>query len=77
MMTTRSADHAPDYSPAEMQAVFLSRDLTDGELGAAGASAAIPMAAMLLARLRHAQPFHCWRDVRQSLSKTALEFNVG
>jgi glutaconate CoA-transferase, subunit B len=41
-------------SPAEMQAVLLSRDLKEGELGAAGASAAIPMAAMLLARLTHA-----------------------
>lgn len=41
-------------TPAELQAVFLSRDLADGELGAAGASAAIPMAAMLLARLTHA-----------------------
>lgn len=45
---------SPDYTPAEMQAVFLSRDIANGELGAAGASAAIPMAAMLLARLRHA-----------------------
>lgn len=46
------SDHS--YSPAEMQAVVLSRELKDGELGAAGASAAIPMAAMLLARLTHA-----------------------
>lgn len=43
-----------DCSPAELQAICLSRDLADGELGAAGASAAIPMAAMLLARLTHA-----------------------
>lgn len=43
-----------DYAPAELQAVYLSRDLKDGELGAAGASAAIPMAAILLARLTHA-----------------------
>jgi len=35
---------SPDYTPAEMQAVFLSRDIANGELGAAGASAAIPMA---------------------------------
>lgn len=41
-------------SPAEMQAVVLARELKDGELGAAGASAAIPMAAMMLARLTHA-----------------------
>lgn len=41
-------------TPAELQAVFLSRDLADGELGAAGASAAVPTAAMLLARLTHA-----------------------
>jgi len=45
---------SPDYTPAELQAVFLSRDLRDHELGAAGAAAAIPMAAMLLARLTHA-----------------------
>lgn len=43
-----------DCAPAELQAVYLSRDLEDGELGAAGASAAIPMAAILLARLTHA-----------------------
>lgn len=41
-------------SPAEMQTVVLARELRDGELGAAGASAAIPMAAMMLARLTHA-----------------------
>lgn len=41
-------------SPAELQAVLLARDLRDGEMGAAGASAAIPMAAMMLARLTHA-----------------------
>ncbi|WP_436639713.1 CoA-transferase subunit beta [Microbaculum sp. FT89] len=41
-------------TPAELQAVVLSRELQDGELGAAGASAAIPMAAMMLARLTHA-----------------------
>lgn len=41
-------------SPAELQAVVLARELRDGELGAAGASAAIPMAAMMLARLTHA-----------------------
>lgn len=40
--------------PAELQAVVLARDLRDDEMGAAGASAAIPMAAMLLARLTHA-----------------------
>lgn len=54
MMTSSTIRNSQDYTPAEMQAVFLSRDLTDGELGAAGASAAIPMAAMLLARLKHA-----------------------
>jgi glutaconate CoA-transferase subunit B len=43
-----------DCTPAELQAVVLSRELQDGELGAAGASAAIPMAAMMLARLTHA-----------------------
>lgn len=47
-MTERSC------TPAELQAVVLSRELQDGELGAAGASAAIPMAAMMLARLIHA-----------------------
>ena len=46
------SDHS--CSPAEMQAVVLARELKNGELGAAGASAAIPMAAMMLARLTHA-----------------------
>lgn len=41
-------------SAAELQAVVLARELKDSELGAAGASAAIPMAAMMLARLTHA-----------------------
>ncbi|MFG6592747.1 CoA-transferase [Sulfitobacter sp. 1A12157] len=43
-----------DYSIQELQAVLLSRELKNGELGAAGAAAAIPMAAILLARLTHA-----------------------
>lgn len=42
------------YSAKELQAVLLSRELRDGECGAAGAVAAIPMAAMLLARQLHA-----------------------
>lgn len=41
-------------STAELMAVLLARDLRDGERGAAGASAAVPMAAMLLARATHA-----------------------
>lgn len=43
-----------DCTAQELQAYVLSRELADGEMGAAGASAAIPMAAMLLARLTHA-----------------------
>lgn len=43
-----------DYSPAELQAILLARDLRDGETGAAGAAARIPLAAMLLARRMHA-----------------------
>jgi len=39
-----------NYSKQELQAVILARDLKDGEMGAAGAAAAIPMAAILLAR---------------------------
>lgn len=39
---------------AEIQAVVLARELQDGEMGAAGASAAIPMAAIMLARRTHA-----------------------
>ncbi len=43
-----------DYSTAELLAVLLARDLRDGERGAAGAAAAIPMAAIMLARETHA-----------------------
>ena len=39
---------------AEIQAVVLARELQDSEMGAAGASAAIPMAAIMLARRTHA-----------------------
>lgn len=42
------------YTTQELQAVILARDLRDGEMGAAGAAAAIPMAAILLARQTHA-----------------------
>lgn len=43
-----------DYSVAEFLAILLARDLKDGERGAAGAAALIPMAAILLARRLHA-----------------------
>ncbi len=43
-----------DYSPFEQMTVVLARDLADGELGAAGAGAMIPMAAISLARVCHA-----------------------
>lgn len=43
-----------EYSVAEFLAVLLARDLEDGERGAAGAAALIPMAAILLARRLHA-----------------------
>ena len=41
-------------STAEMLAVLLARDLKDGERGAAGAAALVPMAAILLALNMHA-----------------------
>ena len=37
-------------SPLEQMVVVLARDLADGELGAAGAAALVPMAAIALAR---------------------------
>ncbi|UOA17194.1 CoA-transferase [Sulfitobacter dubius] len=43
-----------EYTSQELQAIILARDLKDGEMGAAGAAAAIPMAAILLARQTHA-----------------------
>ncbi len=43
-----------DYSSGELLSVLLARDLNDGEIGAAGAAALIPMAAILLARSMHA-----------------------
>jgi glutaconate CoA-transferase subunit B len=42
------------YSTGELLAVLLARDLRDGETGAAGAAALIPMAAIMLARAMHA-----------------------
>jgi glutaconate CoA-transferase, subunit B len=42
------------YTTSEFLAVLLARDLRDGERGAAGAAAMIPMAAILLARRLHA-----------------------
>lgn len=45
---------SPPYSTAELLAILLARELRDGERGAAGAAALIPMAAMLLARRMHA-----------------------
>ncbi|MGR3425564.1 MAG: hypothetical protein ACU0CX_13695 [Sagittula sp.] len=44
----------PELTAKELQAYVLSLELGDAEMGAAGASAAIPMAAMLLARQTHA-----------------------
>ena len=41
-------------SPIEQMVVVLARDLADGELGAAGAAALVPMAAIALARELHA-----------------------
>ncbi|MEP4717501.1 MAG: CoA synthetase, partial [Nitratireductor sp.] len=41
-------------SPLEQMVVVLARDLADGELGAAGAAALVPMAAIALARELHA-----------------------
>lgn len=41
-------------SPLEQMAVVLARELADGELGAAGAAALVPMAAIALAREMHA-----------------------
>jgi len=39
-----------EYSSSELLAVLLARDLKDGERGSAGAAAAIPTAAIMLAR---------------------------
>jgi glutaconate CoA-transferase subunit B len=38
----------------ELRAVFLSRDIEDGEIGSCGLAATVPLAAMLLAQKRHA-----------------------
>ena len=43
-----------EYSSSELLAVLLARDLKDGERGSAGAAAAIPTAAIMLARQMHA-----------------------
>mgnify|MGYP001047858586 CR=1 FL=1 len=43
-----------DVSPLEQMTVVLARDLKDRELGAAGAAALVPMAAIALARELHA-----------------------
>ncbi|MBU1276119.1 MAG: hypothetical protein KJ720_12145 [Proteobacteria bacterium] len=45
---------AEDYSAAELMAVFLSRDLRDGEMAHLGANQPVPRAAVLLAHLTHA-----------------------
>jgi len=42
------------FSPLEQMTVVMARDLADGELGAAGAAALVPMAAIALAREMHA-----------------------
>ena len=42
------------WSPAELMAAVLSRELRDGEVAVMGAVSAIPMAACRLAQLRHA-----------------------
>lgn len=42
------------YSTSELLTVLIARDLADGERGAAGAAALIPMAGILLARAMHA-----------------------
>ena len=38
----------------ELRAIFLSRDIVDGEVGSCGLAAVIPLAAMQLAQVRHA-----------------------
>jgi len=43
-----------EFSPLEQMTVVMARDLADGELGAAGAAALVPMAAIALAREMHA-----------------------
>ena len=47
-------NYADDYSIQELMAVFLSRDLKDGETAHLGANQPIPRAAVLLAHLMHA-----------------------
>lgn len=48
------ARHAQQYSPAELMAVFLSRDLKDGEMGVFGTFSQIPWVACQLAKATHA-----------------------
>lgn len=48
---------SPAYSPRELMAVELSRQLRDGEIAMTGASSEIPVAACLLAQLLHAPDF--------------------
>jgi glutaconate CoA-transferase subunit B len=43
-----------DPTADELRAVFLSRDIADGEVGSCGLGAPIPLAAMRLAQARHA-----------------------
>ena len=43
--------------PVELMAIILARDISDGEKGAAGIAAAVPNAAMFLARRLHAPNF--------------------
>lgn len=43
-----------DYTPHEMMAILLARDLADSEIGTGGVGALIPMAAMMMARQMHA-----------------------
>ena len=43
-----------NYSYQELMAIVFSRDMQDGEIGACGGAAAIPMAAMQLAQETHA-----------------------
>jgi glutaconate CoA-transferase, subunit B len=43
-----------DYTLQELRAVFFSRDMADGEVGACGVAAPVPFAAMRLAQQLHA-----------------------
>lgn len=61
---------ANEYTPSELMAVVLSRELVDGETGEMGAYSQIPMAACKLARLTHAPNLNWWCSAASYLNST-------